>query len=350
MYEHLYDSGCDMDWITGASRVHNVTVLMESFDHLTVGQMTLKGWSGAWTSAGTGRFGGQAMSLSNVESHKSLPSTYATLIIGFACGNIAAQLSAPVMALRTAAGALVVQIGFNSSQQIVVYNGSNSVIATGTTVLPSATYQYIELKAFVNGASGTIEVHLNGVVEIASTTVNIGSTNMGQILFGPQGGVGNQGAFDDVYVNDTSGGHNDSFLGDVRITTEWPTSDGAHTDWTPSSGTAHWSLVDETTPNSDTDYVSSGTIGNIDTYGIGVVDGGATVYAVQVNLFARKDDSSARQVAPVIRQSATDYVGTTYTLGSSYAYDSQIYDKDPTGTAWTPTTINADQFGEKVIA
>ncbi len=44
-------------------------------------------------------------------------------------------------------------------------------------------------------------------------------------------------------------------------------SDGNYLQWTPSSGTTHYTLVDEVTCNGTTDYNSTNTVGNRDSYG-----------------------------------------------------------------------------------
>jgi hypothetical protein len=129
-----------------------------------------------------------------------------------------------------------------------------------------------------------------------------------------------------------------------------PNGAGAHSAWTPNGATPNYACVDETTADGDTTYVSDSTPGDIDTYAFADVDASATVYGVQTNLYARKDDAGTRQIAPVVRQSGTDYVGTTVTLGSSYSFYSQIYNQDPTAADWTAAHVNADEFGVKEIA
>src|SRR5262249_39117493 len=120
--------------------------------------------------------------------------------------------------------------------------------------------------------------------------------------------------------------------------------------WTPNGAANNWDCVDDTATDDDSTYISDSTVGHIDTYATADVDAGATVYGVQVNLYARKDDAATRQIAPVIRQAGTNYVGNTATLGSTYSFYSQLYDQDPTAAAWTAATFNGDEFGVKEIA
>jgi hypothetical protein len=141
-------------------------------------------------------------------------------------------------------------------------------------------------------------------------------------------------------------------MGDNRVETLYPVADGANTAWTPNSGTAHWSRVNETTPDDDTSYVSSSTPGDRDSYVYGSLSTlTGSVHGVQTNLRARKDDAAARQVADVIRIAGTNYDGTTTGgLTTSYLYYSQIHNQAPTGSDWTIAGVNTTEFGVKEVA
>ena len=211
---------------------------------------------------------------------------------------------------------------------------------------------YAEVKCHVAGASGTIEVHLDGVVEIASTIGNFGSANIGAVGF--WGGT-SPPQYCDIYVLDTGGTVNNDFLGDCRIETLLPTADGANTAWAPSAAGSHFSKVDEasgTYPDGDTTYVSDGTPGDRDTYVMADLSStGGLVFGVRTKIYARKDDAPTRQVARVFRQSGTNYDGTTQTLTTSYAPYSQIDEQDPsTGAQWTVAGVNSVEVGVKAVA
>jgi hypothetical protein len=77
-----------------------------------------------------------------------------------------------------------------------------------------------------------------------------------------------------------------------------------------------------------------------------------TVFAVQTNLIARKDDAGLRTIAPVIRTGGTDYAGTTTAaLGASYLDYTQLYDRqDPVAADWSVTTVNGMEVGVKEVA
>jgi hypothetical protein len=162
-------------------------------------------------------------------------------------------------------------------------------------------------------------------------------------------------SYDDVYVLDSAGSVNNTFLGDQHVETIYPNADGNYGQWTPSSGTSHNALVNEhsgTYPDGDTSYVSDATVGHRDSYALGdlsVLSG--TIAAVQSAMYARKDDAATRQIAAFIRRSSTDYDGATATLATTYAFYTEIREQDPsTSAAWDIAGVNAAELGVKTVA
>lgn len=79
-----------------------------------------------------------------------------------------------------------------------------------------------------------------------------------------------------------------------------PTSDGNYTQWTPSTGTSHFALVDETPCNGTTDYNSTTVVGNRDSYGVSLssVPDGSTITAIAIKPCASRAASGG--AAPVM--------------------------------------------------
>jgi hypothetical protein len=48
----------------------------------------------------------------------------------------------------------------------------------------------------------------------------------------------------------------------ATVSNLFPSADGAYTQWTPKSGSVHYTQVDEPTCNGNTDYVRTTTVGN----------------------------------------------------------------------------------------
>jgi hypothetical protein len=151
---------------------------------------------------------------------------------------------------------------------------------------------------------------------------------------------------DDVYI--TNGG---TRLGESRVVVLYPNADTADADWTPRTGVDHFATVDETTVNGDTDYVASGTVGDLDLYEMS--DLGVTpdsIHAVQVTMCARKDDAATREVRSKVKSGATTANGAPHALTANYVYYRDIFETDPdTSMAWTSGGVNATQIGPEVV-
>jgi hypothetical protein len=339
--------------------------LIEGFDHFNSQALAaVKGWqlqgNGITTMAfGSGRINGGAMTLSatsfGADAHvvKFLPSTATIAVFGFAVKPSSLPF-AQIGDLLDNSGSTIVSIGLDAGGRLTLLNGPLlTLIATGTTVFPTGAWFYVEVKATVNGASGSVEAQVNGVAEIGSTTVNIGTAPIGAVSLHYQGpGVSNSSiGFDDIIVCDSSGGENNDFLGDRHVETLYPNGAGAHTGWTPDSG-SNYARLNEHAPDGDTSYVASDTASTIDTYAFDDLSiPTADIRGIQVNLWARKFDASLRKIAPVVRPGSTDHVGTDQTLSTSYVDGTQIYEQNPdTSSDWTVSDINASEFGMEVTA
>lgn len=260
--------------------------------------------------------------------------------------------------LTTNTGSGLVYLRINGTRNIEIVTAGGTVIATSTSIMQSGIWHYIELRVKINGASGLVEMYVDGGPDVPATTVNLGTTPVGGIDFWVHvnGGYDEPCEYwvDDVYLLDRNSGvapHND-YLGDCRIETLIPVAPGASSGWTPLAG-ANWAAVDEmsgTFPDGDATYVTAQNTGDLDLYVCSDMSTiNALVYAVQANLTARKDTAGFKQIKPVTRQGGSNYGGAPMTLSTSYITKQEIFEKDPTGSLWTPATVNGDQYGMEVI-
>jgi len=347
-------------------------VMQEGFDNVsTIALLGAKGWTSVTSSGGggaginsliAGRISGQAIRVASTSGGPasagsmtvSLPSAASAFVVGFAfrkSGNVA---SAATVARLRASTTNTFNIALDTGGHLLIQNSSGTTIATGTTALNNNVWYYIEAKVVINGASGSVTVHLNGSSEIATTTGNFGSTGADSLQFLATLDILNFD-YDDLYVLTTGVAPNNDFLGDVTVETIYPTADGAHTDWTPDTGTAHFSRVNEhsgTFPDDDTSFVQASTVGNRDSYtfnSLSVLS--ASVFAVRTNLYARKDDAGTRKIAAVVRRAGVDYDGADASLSTGYSFFTEIRETDPsTSAAWTVGGVNNAEFGVKVTA
>lgn len=245
-----------------------------------------------------------------------------------------------------------INLALNAAGAVILARGS-TVLATGPS-LPLATYMYIEMKITVHNSTGTYEVRKDGIAIIGpatgQNTRNLTNNSANAIRIGWAAAVG-AGSIrvGDIYINDGTGGAHDSFEGDCRVYTSYATGAGDTTDWTPSTG-SNYQCVDEANMNSDTDYVSSNTPNQVDTYNVtDLPSNSGAPKVVQIGAFARKDDAGPRSIALVTRPVATDRVGSDQPLPGSYALLFQTREVNPdTAAAWTRAEFNATKFGVKL--
>jgi len=328
----------------------------DSFDHYATADVLTKWTSMVATPAigATGRnsTSGVRLNASGTTMTKTIDSQ-ATWFIGFAfkVGTAPAATAAILQIiddvtlhvdLRLSAGGIL----------SVTRNGTN--LGTGTAVLAVGTYYYIEIKVTISDTVGVAVVKVNGVTDInlsSQDTRNGANASADRIRLV---GIVATTDFDDFYVCDATGSApTNDFLGDVRVETILPSGNGNSSVLVGSDGnsTDNYLLVDETAPNSDTDYVESSTVGDKDTYVYGnVTPTTGTVYGVQVLPFAKKTDAGARSIVSVARLSATEVDSTDKTLNTTYGYLPDIREAKPGGGVWSITDVNNAEFGVKVTA
>ena len=340
-------------------------IFMDGFDHYGQYDITKK-----WTSVSSlmsidptgGRRGTQALlvddysEFATIQFGTQLPQWYA----GFAFRPLQLPPSAPAQIMRFMNVTTVqTTLGFNPNGSLSVFRGSPSTNLLGTSapgMLPIGGYSYVEWMVNVHNTTGSTSVRVNGVEVLNLTNVNTsgnGSAYADTFSIGNPGSSSSnigQATIDDCYVCDALGPapHN-TFLGDVRVDTLYPNADGTFQQWTTPLPGPHYTLVDEKILD-QTDYVASLTPGHRETYAIQdlTVETG-TIYAVQLNLAAVKNDSNARQLKALYLSGASEALGPAMPLSAALAYKMHIQTTDPaTGAAWTAAAINGMQCGAEV--
>lgn len=129
-----------------------------------------------------------------------------------------------------------------------------------------------------------------------------------------------------------------------------PTSDGATAQLTPSSGSDHWSVVDDYLSVSTADYVDTSTAGDEDHYGHGGLGASPpTILALKVCGYGAGDGTLTNQ-RTLVKSGGTTTYGTNQAVASgTYSTVSDVYTTDPaTGVAWTASGLDAALFGVEV--
>lgn len=345
-----------LEFIDGFDHYNNMTNMLRKWDASSSNTVS-EGFS-------PGRFGGNCFSYSNANTTQTESITLtsvATRIVGFAfqwtssgAGNGCIFLS------FMDSGSTQVDLRWNGtgSTATLSVTRNGTVLGTSTNTMNLNTWYYVELSVTIGSTTGayTLRVTAAGTttVWLSATNVNTQATansTSNQVVIG--GTPWNTYFYDDLYVLNTSGSANNSFLGESRVFTSLPTGDdAAYKQWTPSAGTSHYANVNQNPPDDDSTYNSSQTVGQIDLYTFPAISPTGSIFATQTVLTARKDDVGARTIEEECRSAGATYSGAnSFPPGSSYAMFRQIREVDPaTGVAWTVSGLNAAEFGVVVLA
>ena len=158
------------------------------------------------------------------------------------------------------------QVRVTDSDTITIHRGGGSALATAAGVITTNTWHYIEIKMFVANSGGIFQVRVDGTQVINFS----GDTRVSNITYAPTAfrfGLnatsttttltdGEFPIFDDIYILDITGAVNNDFLGvSMKVISLPPLSDST-AEWTPSTGSDNYALVDEN-PNDSADYVEA---------------------------------------------------------------------------------------------
>lgn len=243
-----------------------------------------------------------------------------------------------------------ITILFTSGQNISIIRGGTT-LATSTGTLPLNAWIYVEVHARVDDTTGSVEVRIDGsntnYVSYSGDTKNAGTNNtIDRVRFY---NAYSNSLIDDIYICDGTGSLNNTFLGEKRVQTLFPTGAGASTGLTPSTG-SNYQNVDEV-PASATDYNGSDVAGTRDTYAMTDLVAGTTgVSGVRGVMYAHKSDAGVASMKQAIRSGGTNYYGATQALTASMLSYNDIFETNPnTAAAWTPTEVNNAELGAEVV-
>lgn len=297
----------------------------------------------------TGRLGtGRAMHSNTQDEFRGhdflLPANTQTLIVGCAFSNPTNWGGSPIIALRDG-GTIQCDLRINGSKQLIATR-NGTTLGTSTSALIDNIWEYLEIKATIDNSAGTFEIRRNGTVVLTLTGLD---TQTSANAYATRVSFRN-GIYDDIYVANTSGSMNNTYLGDVRAEAIFPTGAGNSTQFTPSAG-SNWQNVDDNPGDDDTTYNSSATAGQIDTFTMANLTASGTIKGVNQYVRHRKDDAGTRTVRSVVRIGTTNYEGPDVGVTTSYVTTLELRETSPATTAaWTVSEVNGLEAGYKVQA
>lgn len=234
-------------------------------------------------------------------------------------------------------------VGVTSLGEIRLHGGGGSTLYTSPagTVIVNA-WHYLCFGCIVHDSAGQAFLSLDGELLYSGTGLDT-RTGLGSniefacIGHGNSGNIGNR-ENDDWYIEDTY----DVNLPERRVETLVPNGDSTPLDWVPSTGSTHYTMVNEL-GFSDADYLSGSFVDDKDMMTLGdlstipeEIDG--------VMVFGRgyKTDAITRKLNYGLKSGAVEVNGPDHTLLGSATGGTNVNLTDPnTGVAWTGLGVNA---------
>jgi hypothetical protein len=330
--------------------VTETLVLIDGFDDYSVAADAVAGgWAGNTGAAAAGNIAGNCLTgTGNAISHVYGADAYVHHLFYWKTSAAGSAISNLWRALEGATEHL--RLAYNGNGTFTFSRAGTTVGTTPTSAnlgIISNSWYHIEIIARVHDTAGSYDVYVNGVLACTGGGSALDTRNGGTagtpdaIAF-----IGNSQFWDDVIVYVGSGG---AQKGMARVITKLPTGDGANTSWNPSTG-SRYTCVDEAAPNS-TDYISSATPGDRNTFTYPALGVTGTVLGVAPTSLATKDDAGTRTIRETIRTGGNDYDGAVdKTLTTTYVDYQEVWEANPSGGAWTVSGVDAAEFGVKLTA
>lgn len=331
-------------------------IFSDGFDSYSSTSDMLNRWSsntGTSFNATGGRWGGGAFSGTfSAYLVKSLPTALVvgnTIATGFWIMSGAGSQSGNLQFDTSGGGGTTGNQFFSTNtagRPIINQLGSSSTaLLTATASICDGQWHWVEL--FINlqtTATGSCQMWIDGISQGSATgvqTINSNFLPVTALRFG--NGSSSATFIDDVHIWDYTGSFfNSSPMGPLRVKTLVPTGDSSPLQFTPDTGTTHYTQV--TGGYNNTHYVQDGGTGNVDLYTYGTLGYTPTsVYAVVANYWAQNPGSGTPSLIPQLKTGATTVQGTTGTLptGGVNKLITQVWYQDATNTNWTTSTANA---------
>ena len=249
-----------------------------------------------------------------------------------------------VLAFSDTANSVQVYLLVETTGILAVYRGSTVLGRSSVPVITAGAWNHIEMKVFFSQTVGTVEVRVNGTAKIeltAQDTCNTANVECSQIRFNSSGVMSTYYIKDLLIWND-SGSLNNDFMGDCQIVSLIPDGDDT-LNWTPSTGSTGYDLINETTPD-DTDYIAADstppaesifTLSDLDPEVV-------TVKGLMTFVRALKTDGGTANLQVSLVSGVDEDAGSDRPITVTATTWSDISETDPaTAASWTPLSVNA---------
>lgn len=277
---------------------------------------------------------------------------------------------------RTTVFPLVVKRGTTEQIRFQFRKGTGNTfkfdVFKGVTLLGSSSdfvalsWHYFEFKFTIDPVTGSLEIRHNTQVDltVAGPVDTADSGLAGADVFEIIATNGGPLEYDDMYILDSTGAINNTYLGDSVIEGRAPSSDATPLQWTLEDGgnpsiDQHYEAIEFfiCTGASIDSYIFSSTVGQQDMFAFSALSFiTGQIHGVLLTSDSRLDTTGTREFKHIIRSNATLYTsppgGSTHTVAST-AFQGffDMFEVDPdTSAKWTIPNLNAAEFGLEVVS
>jgi len=281
--------------------------------------------------------------------YRMLPGSYQTVVFG-GWAYHAVVTNASNTFLFGGQGATVgIGLRHDTVGHVVAYRATTAITSGTSTLTVAAGWHFYEVKSFINGSTGTVDVYVDGTSYISLTGANTGTSAITSLGFNHANSAASY--FTGLYICDaTVSGHQD-ILGPQICFPRLPMEAGTTTDWTGNFG-PNFANVNDTPPDGDTTFNQSSTANQIDLFKGSDLPGTGGISGIQHVIWARTDGSS-HTIRPAQRIGSTTYHAMTaqaVTAGyTALLFPTAVSPVDGT-SAFTASDINDSENGYELVS
>lgn len=251
-------------------------------------------------------------------------------------------------------GARMCRLALAADGTLKFYRGNGALlIGTSSVATVASTWCFVELQFRLNDTTGFITLKIDGVtvINVTSTdTLEAGVTQPAYFLWGSfgSGSSHRQKRFDNVVIQDSL-----NWLGPLKAEPLTLSADTADKDFLRSNGSDNFALIDETV-FSETDYIYSGTPGDLDLYTLSnLADTPASIGFVQTIAVTEMTTVGTRTFRSRLKSGASfangEEMGVTDATDPTVMFDR--FTVDPaTSSAWTKAGVDGLLAGIEVMS
>jgi len=252
----------------------------------------------------------------------------------------------------TILGSLVIDMITN---RFGVLKVGTTTVDTGILETTESVWYLLEVHIKIDDSVGELDFKLDGVDDgtFSGDTKPGADTVIDNIrIYNTRSGLGLTATsyVDDIGLNDTAGGVDDSWCGDGRIIVIKPNGDTATLDLTPSAAVDHYTLVDDIPADGDTTYVEGSVDDEEDIYDMEACGlGDVIITRIWTESRSKDTASSGKSVALItLASGGAEVSGGDVVLSGSYTTKVKGAEElvNPVdAAAWEVADIDALQAG-----